>query len=238
MCETFCFSKTQKVKKHAIIVAAGSGVRAGGGVPKQFHDLGGMPILLHSIVNFRAEDPTVSITVVLSVNGMEHWNRIRQEYPLQTDGVVTVVGGATRTESVSNALKTVESREALVAVHDAARPLVDTALIKRGWECADRCGACVPVVPVTDSMRCLDAADSEKSVSVDRARYVAVQTPQVFSAELLIRAYSERNPDGNYTDDASVVEPLHPIALFQGDPRNIKVTHPHDFAFAGMLLGD
>ena len=123
--------------------------------------------------------------------------------------------------------------DSLVAVHDAARPLVTVDMISRGWETAARHGGAVPCVPVTDSLRHLEG---EGSVAVDRAEYVAVQTPQVFRAGLLADAYA-KNPDAVYSDDASAFEAAgrHPV-MFAGAPQNMKVTNPGDLEIAALLL--
>lgn len=130
--------------------------------------------------------------------------------------------------------------EVLVAIHDGARPLIEVETIRRGWECARKNLTAVPAVPLTDSIRKLKEAGKPEagSESADRTGFVAVQTPQVFDHELLRKAYALRSAEGSYTDDASVVEPLHPIALYPGSATNMKVTYPSDFALAELLLAE
>jgi 2-C-methyl-D-erythritol 4-phosphate cytidylyltransferase len=137
-------------------------------------------------------------------------------------------------ESVRNGLMSVpDGEEALVAVHDAARPLVSPSLIARGWEAAGKYKAAVPVTPMTDSIRRIEGT---VSVAVPRKDYVKVQTPQVFDATLLKAAYDKTlTPD--MTDDASVAEAAgSSIYLFEGSPYNMKVTDPLDLAIAATLL--
>ena len=230
------------IKKYAVIVAAGSGQRAGGGLPKQFHDLAGLPMLWHSVRAFRSAAPDTNVILVLSEDRV--FNR---------ESVRIVKGGKTRTESVSNALALIKSEnrsevaggsasesgiddslQFLVAIHDAARPMISERVIQDGWSVALKSGAAVPVVPVTDSIRILDGEGG--SSAVDRSVYVSVQTPQVFDGALLISAYSAMSPERVYTDDASVVEEYHPITLYDGDPTNFKVTVPHDFMVAESMF--
>lgn len=220
--------------RYAIIVAGGKGLRAGGGIPKQFRELCGRPLLWWSLRSFYMADPEVGIVVVLPEGFADRWRSMMESLP-QEDRIPheTVVGGASRTDSVFNGLRALGDAEGLVAIHDGARPLVSPEMILRGFETAAAYGAAVPAVPLTDSIRRLT---SEGSVVADRSEFVAVQTPQVFGISLLRLCYSRLDPTHIYTDDASVVEPHHPITLFDGDPRNLKVTNPSDFAVAGALL--
>ncbi len=121
-----------------------------------------------------------------------------------------------------------------MAVHDPARPLATVQMIRARWKAALHTEAVVPVVPVTDSLRQL--GDEGSSKAVDRSQFVAVQTPQIFDGKLLMTAYRGMNPETTYTDDASVVEALHPISLYPGDPANFKVTLPHDFLIANHIF--
>ena len=225
------------MKKYAIIVAGGEGNRAGGVVPKQFQLVGGIPMLWWSVRAFHAEDASTEIILVLHPGFFDEWDTLYDELP-EADKKIKyriVCGGRSRLESVQNGLMSVEDEgDVYVAVHDAARPLVDRELIERGWEAAVREKAAVPVVDMTDSIRRLD---EEGSVAVPRKDYVKVQTPQVFEASLLKQAYScELN--ANMTDDASVVEAYgHKISLFEGNQDNMKVTNPMDIEIASLIIG-
>lgn len=235
--------------KFAVVVAAGSGTRAGGGIPKQFQTVGGLPMICHSILSFFKADPETIVILVLSRDGMNIWSNIIDDLPsglgLKDNRRIFIAeGGAERTDSVSNSLALIrkirndrkDNRDYMVAVHDAARPMVSEALIREGWNAAAEKRAVIPVVPLADSIRHLDGNYPGGSVSVDRSEYFAVQTPQVFDGALLDKAYTDRDPKGIYTDDASVVEAIHPVTMFAGDPENIKVTRPHDFIVAEALL--
>lgn len=224
-------------KKTAIILAGGEGKRAGGKMPKQFHELCGRPMIWWSMKAFHDSDPATQLVLVLHPGFFDDWDIIWNNLP-EADrfDYRLCCGGRNRCESVANGLMA-EAAVAgdLIAVHDAARPLVSSNLISRCWQTAARMQTAVPVVPVTDSLRKLGADGN--SQAVDRSQYVAVQTPQVFDAALLKEAYSKRKADSVYTDDASVVEAFgHNITLCEGEPINIKVTNPADFIVAEALM--
>lgn len=216
-------------------MAGGSGSRLGGDLPKQFRMLSGRPLLWWALKAFRDEDAACAIHLVLPEKYFTLWESLVASMPEQERIDHTVhPGGTTRTESVVSALSSIERGEdVLIAVHDAARPLVSEEIISAGWEEARLHLAAIPVVPVTDSMRVLD---SDASHAVDRSRFVAVQTPQVFRGDILHNAYAEMG-EGSFTDDASVVEAsgVCPV-LFPGSPANIKVTNPGDIEIAELLL--
>ena len=207
----------------------------GGALPKQFRDLCGHPVLWWSMKAFHDEDPDTRIILVVNEKHIEDWEKLWSLFPDQDRFEhIAVAGGSSRTGSVKNGLACVDDGEtALVAIHDAARPLVTPAIISRGWDAAAKSGGAVPAVAVTDSIRHLEV---EGSVAVDRSEYVAVQTPQVFDAALLKKAYA-MNPDAVYSDDASAFEAagMNP-ALFEGSHTNMKVTNPGDIEIASLFL--
>ena len=221
--------------KCAVIVAGGTGSRVGSALPKQFCDLGGRPMLWWTLEAFRREDPAVGIVVAMHPDYIGMWSEMVASWG--ADGCarhVVVPGGATRRESVARALEAVPEDCGLIAVHDAARPLVSEGVIARGWEAAAAAGAAVPVVAVSDSLRHMESDGASRAVA--RSEYVAVQTPQVFDAGILRRAYAGEDSPA-YTDDASVVEAAgYPVALFAGEAENFKVTQPHDLILAELLL--
>lgn len=222
------------MKKKAIILAGGEGSRAGGDVPKQFQKLIGKPMYLYSMEAFRDEDPQTEILLVCHP-GMFDLLDLQMAELAAPLPYTLICGGRSRRESVHHALMEIPAdEECLVAVHDSARPLADVALIRRGWATALEHSSAVPVVPVTDSLRRLESSGCSKAI--DRSEFVAVQTPQIFTSSLLHKAYAQ--PDSPlFTDDASMVEALgQSVALYQGAPENIKITHPADFAIAEALL--
>ncbi|MDE5687211.1 MAG: 2-C-methyl-D-erythritol 4-phosphate cytidylyltransferase [Paramuribaculum sp.] len=214
-----------------IIVAAGTGSRFGADVPKQFCTLRGLPVVMHTINRFRQTCPGDRIVLVLSSQMTDFWHELCAEYSF--DSPETVAGGATRWHSVKNAIDSACGDADIITVHDGARPLVSAEVIHRVLDALETTGAVIPAVPVTDSLRIV--TDGSNS-SVDRALYRAVQTPQAFDGNLLRRAYSAPFSPA-FTDDASVAESYGAkIAIVDGDPTNIKITHPRDLAIAGIIL--
>ena len=224
------------MKRYAVIVAGGSGSRMGGGMPKQFRDLSGRPVLWWSMKAFHDENPDTCLILVLPGNYIPLWENLFSSLSEDDRFMHKIVeGGSTRTDSVKNGLTLVPAGNSLVAVHDGARPLVSPGLISLAWETALYSGAAIPVVPVTDSLR---KVKGEESQYVDRSEYVAVQTPQVFDAALLKDAY-EKAGQQVFSDDASVVEHNgHKVAMFPGNTDNIKITNPKDMAIATVLMAN
>lgn len=219
---------------HVIIVAAGSGSRFGGDIPKQFVPLCGRPVVFYPVEAFRKALPDAEITLVISPSMEELWQSLCARHGFTSPR--TVYGGATRWESVRNALAAVSAHDT-VYIHDGARPLVTPMLIERlGAAISDgRADGALPAVALTDSIRRLGREGA--SAAVDRAGYRAIQTPQVFDGHRLEQAYRlPYNPA--FTDDASVMEAagFDNIALVDGDSRNIKITHGGDLALAAFYL--
>lgn len=225
------------MRKYAIIVAGGEGNRAGGSVPKQFRKICGIPMLWWSVRAFYEADPSTTVILVLHPGFFDDWDILYSELPEEDRRIPVLIscGGRNRLESVRNGLMSVPHGEAaLVAVHDAARPLVTAAMISLGWKTAAEHLTAVPVTDMTDSLR--RVSGPEGSESVPRKEYVKVQTPQVFDASILKSAYSA-TLDDTMTDDASVVERSGTgIRLYKGDPDNFKVTNPSDIAIADLLI--
>lgn len=229
---------TQQSRDCYIIVAAGTGSRFGSQLPKQFCELAGRPLLMTTIDNIRSADPQAAIVLVLSQAMMEPWSEMCREAGFDTTGIIIAAGGSSRAESVKNALASVPHEcDGWISVHDGARPVVTEGLISRITE-GRREGVqgVIPAVAVTDSLRLVEAGG--RSHAVDRSIYRAVQTPQSFPASLLREAYRRAVGEG-FTDDASVMEAagFSNFVLVEGDPRNIKVTHPADLDIATLYLG-
>lgn len=219
------------MKKFAIIVAGGSGNRMQSLIPKQFLPLAGKPVLLHTLEHFHHYDPLMQIILVLADEHRAHWQEILKIHPL-TFPVRLATGGQTRYQSVSSGLSLVPD-DALVAIHDAARPVLSRQLLDRCFQHADKFGNAVPVIPVQDSIR---RQEGEHTVQVNRSHYFLAQTPQCFHAVLLKKAY-EKGYLPTFTDDASVLEDAgHIIHTVEGDPENIKITWPSDLQIAEVLL--
>ena len=220
-----------------IIVAGGRGTRFGGPLPKQFLELAGRPVLMRTIEAFAAAGISgLEIVVVLPPDQHGLWRDLCRKHGFSVPHVVAC-GGASRFESVRNGLCIAQAPDGgVIAVHDGVRPLVPQSVIGRVMQAARLGGAAIPVVPVTDSVRRLDAGGA--SHAVPRSQLRAVQTPQAFSAALLRQAY-RTEPSSDFTDDASVVEAAgHAVTLVDGDPVNIKITHPADIAVAEILMSN
>ncbi len=218
-------------QKYAIIVAGGNGKRMECDLPKQFIEVGGLPILMHTIGQFFAFDANMAITVILPETQHKFWQELCSKHGFTIPHLVCA-GGTERFFSVKNGLKILPDR-GLVAVHDGVRPLVSIDTIKRCFQNAEETRAAIPVMPLSESLR---KTSQDSNIAVDRSKYVLVQTPQVFSIELLKKAY-QQTFDTNFTDDASVVEKLsHTIHLVEGNPENIKITRPLDLLIAEALI--
>lgn len=213
-----------------IVVAGGSGSRMGADIPKQFLQLNGRPLLMHTLANLHAIDAEMRLVLVLPEVHIPYWEKCcaDQRFTVPHD---TVCGGATRFRSVERGLHAAVDCD-LIGVHDGVRPFVKAEVVNSCFEAAARNGAAVPITPIVQSLRMIGEGTSK---SVDRTAYRAVQTPQCFRAELLRDAFAKAEHD-QFTDDAAVVEAIgHPISLVDGNVENIKVTTPIDLKLAGLL---
>ncbi|MDH7497322.1 MAG: 2-C-methyl-D-erythritol 4-phosphate cytidylyltransferase [Syntrophomonadaceae bacterium] len=216
-----------------IIAAAGQGTRMGTPVNKQFLLLDGRPVLMHSWHTFSSLSEVVKLVVVAHPQEVETCRRL-----LPDDGRTLVVsGGRERQDSVMAGLACLQPAPDLVAVHDGARPLVTTGLIRRVIEAAARCGAAVPGVPVVDTLKMVNA-EGFVEATLERSRVQAIQTPQVFRWQPLVDAYARAQRDGfRGTDDASIYERYAgPVRVVAGARDNIKITVPEDVLLANLLL--
>ncbi len=218
-------------KYYAIITAGGSGARMGGKISKQFQEIGGKPILVHTINNFLSLSVKPEIILVLPEGLRDYWNR----YCLENNLVfrhTAVNGGITRFHSVKNALKYVK-KGGIVAIHDGVRPFATPQFIEQMYSLGERFPAVIPVVKTPDSVR--RVVDGENYI-VNREELVLVQTPQIFDSTVLLDAYNCAYKPG-FTDDASVVEAAGTkITIADGLKTNIKITEPMDLVIAEAIL--
>ena len=218
------------MKRATIIVAGGSGVRMGGDLPKQFLKVGNKPILLHTLETFHRFDPHMCIVIVLPASQLDYWKNLLTQYQCTIPHMVAT-GGNTRFESVKNGIRLIPSDTQLIGVHDGVRPFVSNDTLMRCY--SNEKTAIIPVIPLHDSIRQLT---ENSNIAADRSAYVAVQTPQVFHADLLRKAYTLPY-EVHFTDDASVVEAAGGIIeLTEGNRENIKITTPFDLLIAESLL--
>lgn len=218
--------------KYAIIVAGGKGERMGHNIPKQFLELAGKPILMHTIEKFYQTYPELKIILALPENQFDFWEELCIKYAFTNIEHQIVAGGKTRFHSVQNALALV-NENGIVAVHDGVRPLVSKNTIIACFNAAQEFGNAIPVVDVIDSIRYINKAENK---AVNRSCYKVVQTPQCFDTTLLKKAYQQDFND-TFTDDASVVEQMKvAIHLIQGNKENIKITSPEDLIVAAAFF--
>lgn len=219
------------IPKVVIIVAGGKGERMKAVVPKQFLEIKGRPILMHTLEVFRNFDPEIQIVLVLPADQIDVWKSLCKKHAFTLTHTIEC-GGSTRFHSVKNGLTAV-SIPSLVAVHDGVRPLVSVETISACFNAASEYGTAVPVIDAIDSIRKIT---ENGSVSVNRSEYKFVQTPQVFDGELLIKAYRQEFSE-NFTDDASVVEAMGAkMHLVTGNRENIKITTEMDLILANQLM--
>ena len=221
----------------AIIVAGGKGLRFGRNRPKQFLELSGTPIIIHTLRQFERSQEIGSVTVVLPAEHVARFDSLAETFELKKVGPV-VSGGATRAQSVWQGLQTIESAE-IVAVHDAVRPLVSPEEIDRVVQAATTSGAAVLVAAVADTIKQVD--DGRITGTLARVRLRRALTPQCFRFDLLKTAYeklSEFERSGiELTDDSMLLERLGvTVVAVEGSARNIKITSEEDLALAEALI--
>lgn len=200
-------------------------------VPKQFLLLQGKPLLFYSLHAFYKYDPQTELIVVLAMTELPRWKRLCEEYHIHIPHQ-TVTGGATRTESVKQGLALVKE-EGLVAIHDGARPLVDSAIIERCFTSAALHGSGIAAVKPKDSIR---QVNGDASTALDREQLRLIQTPQTFQVSLIKSAFAQFGEEAS-SDDATVLEKAgHFVHLVEGAYTNFKVTTPEDLELAHSLM--
>ena len=220
------------MKKIAIIVAGGSGVRMNSPLPKQFMLLKNRPILMHSLEKFYLYDSKIELRLAIPSSEFGLWEGLCKKYHFSIKHLL-FEGGKQRFDSVKNSLKDIVS-PSLVAIHDGVRPLVSLKTIANCFDLAEKKGTAIPVMRLTESIRKVNA---KGSVSEERTLFRSVQTPQVFQSEILLEAYNSLYKE-SFTDDASVVENYgKEIFLAEGNEENIKITSPNDLLIAEVLFG-
>jgi len=228
----------------AILPAAGVGTRMAASQPKQFLELNGLPILIHSLRAFASVPRVTAIYVAVRRNEIERVEAQVAEHAEEfgfAGRVHVVEGGDNRQESVAHALAALESEEDdVVLVHDAVRPLIDAATIDRTIDAVIEHGAAIVGLPAIDTVKQVErtAHGALITSTIPREFVVLAQTPQGFRCGLLHRAFAEATADGFVgTDEASVVERAgHPVAVVPGSQVNLKITQPGDLALAEFYL--
>ncbi len=219
-------------KKIAIIVAGGTGQRMGSVVPKQFLEVEGKPILLHTIDQFVAAFSDIQLVVVLPESYLKEGQDLLAKFGF-TKNIQFVAGGESRFDSVKNGLSTIKD-PSIVFVHDAVRCLLTPALIQRCYQQALENGSAIPAVSSTDTVRLITDADHHHLLNRDNV--MLIQTPQTFRSDILLKAFEQKYTP-NFTDEANVVEASGvPVFLVDGEFENIKITRPLDLAIAEHIL--
>ena len=219
------------MKKYAVIVAGGSGVRMGAQLPKQFLLLRNKAVLWHTLAAFLAAFNDLKIILVLPAQHIEAGHKIIGTLAVP-ERVLVTTGGETRYQSVQNGLQLVE-KDAVVFVHDGVRCLVTPALIQRCYTAAIEKGNATPAIAAVDSIRIDTGAGNE---AMDRNKVRIIQTPQTFLAAQLLKAF-EQPYEPSFTDEATVVERMGiAIHLVEGESTNIKITQPIDLLVAEKIL--
>ena len=217
--------------KIAIIVAGGTGQRMGSVVPKQFLEIQGKAILLHTIDQFVAAFSDIELVIVLPSAYINEGQALLDKNGYKHN-IQIVAGGETRFHSVKNGLSKV-SADSIVFVHDAVRCLLTPALIQRCYQQALERGCAIPAVSATDTVR---LAEGERNHLIDRENVMLIQTPQTFLSDNLLAAFSQEYIPA-FTDEANVLEANGgEVYLIDGEFENIKITRPLDLAIADYIL--
>ena len=225
----------------AVIVAAGRGARVGGDLPKQFRPIGGKSMLRRALSMFVEHGNVALVQPVIRREDVAHYRASASGF----DVLPPAFGGATRQASVRAGLEALAARKPdIVLIHDAARPFASAALVSRAIAAAAKTGAAIPALPVTDTVKTVDAAGLVEQ-TLDRNALRLVQTPQGFAYQPLLAAHRRAAAEGleDFTDDAALAEWAGlKVSVFPGEPGNIKITNEDDFARAETLafaaLGD
>lgn len=226
-----------------VVVAAGRGARAGGEVPKQYQRIAGLPLLAWTLRRLAAAAPAATLAPVILAEDHERYQTLVAALPSDVRArlVGPAIGAATRQASVRAGLTFlagISKRPRIVLIHDGARPFAGPRLVRDAIAVARERGAAVPALPLSDTIKVVDAR-GVVTATADRQTLRAAQTPQSFAFDLILDAHDRVAASGanDLTDDAAVAEWAGvPVATFPGDPDNMKVTMPEDFARAEHRL--
>lgn len=219
-------------KEYALIVAGGKGTRIKSTTPKQFLELNGLPVLMHTILAFYRYSENITVILVLPEGDMDTWRSLCVRHNFSKP-LMLQSGGETRFQSVKNGLKKIDDDNGMVAIHDGVRPLISENIIAASFRLAAVHQSAIAAVRLKESIR---ITDQDITKAVDRSKFRIIQTPQTFKVSLIRSAY-EMKEDFSLTDDASVAERAgHIISLFEGSYENIKITTSEDLIVAEALL--
>jgi len=217
--------------EYALIVAGGKGTRIGSAVPKQFLELNGLPVVMHTVRAFYRYSEKITIILVLPEADLAVWQTLCKKHSFHKP-LILEHGGKTRFQSVKNGLGKIDG-DGLVAIHDGVRPLVSNDIIDTSFRLASVHRSAIAAVRLKESIRITDGSGTK---AVDRSLFHLIQTPQTFQVGAIKAAYQSAEDPG-LTDDASVAERAGiPVTLFDGSYENIKITTREDLLIAEALL--
>lgn len=220
----------------SIVVAAGSGSRMGTQTKKQYLCLNNKPLFIYTLESMEKQDKVKDTVLVVPPNDVDYCKSLIKKYFIEKVSNV-VSGGDTRGASVYNGLQVVAMESEFVVVHDGARPFLSQKVLNDALEIGVKEGAAIVAVPVKDTIKEV-SPDGVVRNTLERSALWSVQTPQVFSKDLLVNCYEKALKEGfKGTDDASLVEAYgHTVKVVMGDYKNIKITTKEDIEFAEYLL--
>ncbi|MCX7770459.1 MAG: 2-C-methyl-D-erythritol 4-phosphate cytidylyltransferase [Proteobacteria bacterium] len=219
---------------YIILLASGVGKRAGlkNDTPKQLWLVNNKPILWYSLNTFRKIFKDEQIIITYSREYEKKFLHFFKKYNVKSK---VVYGGERRQDSVKNAFSLIENEKGIVIIHDSARPIINLPLVKKVIEGTEKYGACIPIIPVSDTVKVIENGFVQKTI--DRSKLGLVQTPQGFSIELLKKAFENADFSKEYTDEASLIEQLgKQVYTIQGEKFNLKLTFKEDLTIIKTLL--
>ena len=221
----------EKKKKYLIVAAAGEGSRMENLIPKQYLNIEGKPIIVWTLEAFKTFVELRNTIIVISKSHLPYWEEILKFYPEYKDCKIAF-GGPTRFHSIKSAIGLLNS-DGLVAIHDAARPMVSATTIKNGfYNCMNKSNA-IATINLKDSVREISSSSNK---AINREKLRLIQTPQIFHIKSIKSAYKQ-NYNEMFTDDASVIEAMgEEINLYLGNDENIKITTSADLKIASFIL--
>jgi len=224
------------MKIQAIIPAAGTGVRFTSETPKQFVELGGIPLCVHTLKVFERSTLIHSTIVVTEEKRIAGTKELISKHKLKKVAHV-IAGGKVRSESVFNGIQALDEDTDLVVVHDGVRPLVSLKVLEDTVNLCRTCDAVISAVPVKPTIKIVNTDDMVVNGTLDRKGLWEAQTPQVFRKDVLVKAHNKRTKGENPTDDAALVEAIGiKVKVLPGDYRNLKITTQEDLAVAETFL--